>query len=606
MILSPLFRRFGATPAVVLMVTLFSIFGAPELLAQYGVSPSQTGMFFDDLRSRQRADAAARQSGARDGDVVYDYDSGVYRSNGESMGQRSTDYEASREISRPTVRSGSAALAARTVGDYTNYAGQYTSPTGFFAPTYISDPFLNGRRNVRAGPVNIGFGLYQGVEYNDNINRSGSDPIDDVITSTLLNVDMNYQVTQNNRLSLTTAVGFDNYWNHPELSPYGNGNFVFNVLPGSTLAFDIKAGPVFITLYNRMSVRPAVRNDFALTRNQVFGVFQNDAGIAANWRINSAWTLAANLMHSDAMALQDQPQQIPGVGRGRGADNEDSFSRTTDSLHTSLSFSPTGTWAAGLEGGVTDLKYKNDFNPDGLLSNAGLFLALPLAKNTYARFAGGWQNFEFDDIDFKTYGPPGATRPLTSGDNTDLDDFYYSVTLSNQLNSRMSHSLSLGRESALNVTSNFVTADYLNYGISLIAWKGSRISLSSYVEQAEMSGGVYAQETLQYGMDLHLSHRITSKLTGGIGYHYGRTDAERRGNSISAAARAAGDLGSYANAGLFDQHAWNLDLTYALTHKSSLVFGYRYYLTNMLSGPGNFNDQDFTQNRVILGFNYNF
>ena len=121
-----------------------------------------------------------------------------------------------------------------------------------------------------------------------------------------------------------------------------------------------------------------------------------------------------------------------------------------------------------------------------------------------------------------------------------------------------------------------------------------------------MSGGVYAQETLQYGMDLHLAHRITSKLTGGIGYHYGRTDAERLGNSIGPAARAAGDVGSYANAGLFDQHAWNFDLTYALTHKASLVFGYRYYLTNMLSGPGNFNDQDFTQNRVILGFNYNF
>lgn len=603
MMLSPLFRRFGSSSAVVVLLTLLSAICAPEAQAQYGVSPSQTGMFFDDLRSRQRADAAASQSGARDGDVVYDYESGVYRSTGESMGQRSTDYEAAREISRPSIRSGSAALAARTVGDYTNYAGQYTSPTGFFAPTYISDPFLNGRRNVRVGPVNIGFGLYQGVEYNDNINRSGTDPIDDVITSTLLNIDMNYQVTQNNRLSLTTAIGFDNYWNHPELSPYGDGNFVLNVLPGSTLAFDIKAGPVFITIYDRISVRPAVRNDFALTRNQVFGVFQNDAGIAANWRINSAWTLAVNLMHSDAWALEDDPEPVGGAARARGADNEDSFSRTTDSLHASLSFSPTGTWAAGLEGGVTDLKYKQEFNPDGLLTNAGLFLALPLAKNTYARFAGGWQNFEFDDVGYKTYGQPGALRTLTTGDLSDLSDFYYSVTLSNQLNSRVSHSLSFGREAALNVTSNYVMADYVNYGISFIAWKGSRISLSSYVEQAEMSGGVYAQETLQYGLDLHLAHRITSKLTGGIGYHFGRTDTERLGTSTTP---GTGALGSEANTGLFDQHAWNFDLTYALNHKASLVFGYRYYLTNMLDGAGNFNRQDFTQNRVILGFNYNF
>ena len=77
------------------------------------------------------------------------------------MGQRSADYESAREISRPSVRSGSSAFAARSVGDYTSYSGQYTSPTGFFAPTYTSDPFLSGRRNLQLGPVNVGFGFFQ-------------------------------------------------------------------------------------------------------------------------------------------------------------------------------------------------------------------------------------------------------------------------------------------------------------------------------------------------------------------------------------------------------------------------------------------------------------
>lgn len=565
-----------------------------EVYAQYGVSPSQTGMFFDDLRARQRAESAASSSGARDGNVVYDYDSGIYRATGEEMGQRSSDYQAAREMSRPSIRSGSNAFAARTAGDYTNYSGQYTAPTGFFAPTYISDPFLNGRRNLRLGPVNVGFGFYQGIEYNDNINRSGVDPISDVITTTMLNIDANYQITQNNRLSISTAIGFDNYWNHPELSPYGDGNFILNVLPGSTIAFDIKAGPVFITVYDRVSVRPAVRNDFALTRNQVFGVFQNDVGVAANWRINSAWSLSVNIMHSDANALGG------GQKNALGIDDEDNFSRTTDSIHGSLTFSPTGTWSAGIEGGVTDMQYDQEFNADGVLSNIGVFAVLPVAKSTYIRVAGGWQNFEFDEVGFKVSG----TTPITSGDTSDLSAFYYSVTISNQLNSRLSQTLSLGRESALNVTSNYVTANYVNYGLSWIAWKGSRVSLSAYLEDAEMSGGVYAQETLQYGIDLHLSHRISSKLTGGIGYHFGRTDADRLGNSNQI---ASGALGSAANVGTFDQHAWNFDLTYALSPKASMIFGYRYYLTNMLSGnQANIDRFDFTQNRFILGFNYNF
>ena len=568
--------------------------GAVGVQAQYGVSPTQTGMFFDDLRSRQKAEQAATTStGTRDGDVTYDYDSGIYRSaEQEPMGQRSTDYQAARDVARPSVRSGSAAYAARTVGDYTNYAGQYTSPTGFFAPTYISDPFLNGRRNLKVGPVNVGFGLYQGLEYNDNVNRSGTDPVEDVISTTLLNIDANYQITQNNRLSISTAIGFDHYFDNPELAPYGNDGFVLNVLPGSTIAFDIKAGPVFITIYDRMSVRPAVRNDFALTQNQTFGVFQNDAGIAANWRINSAWTLALNYMHSTAQALNDG-QRDDGA-KLQGIDDTDNFSRTTDSIHGSLSFSPTGTWSAGLEGGITAMEYEGRFNNDALMSNLGAFFVLPVGKTTYLRVAGGYQNFEFDEVQkilgkFPQYA---GGQPMTNEDNSDLSDFYYGITLSNQLNSRISHSLSIGRESSLNVTSNFITSNYVNYGMSIIAWKGSRISLSGYLEDAEMSGGAYEQELTQYGFDLHVSHRLSSKVTVGAGYHFGHTDTDAVGRS--------------ANYGDFDQHALNLDLSYALSAKFNLSLGYRYYVTDVTAGAGEFNDQDFEQNRFILGLNYNF
>ncbi|MEN3941321.1 hypothetical protein WJU23_08510 [Prosthecobacter sp. SYSU 5D2] len=584
---------------IAIALGVVQLIGISSVQAQYGASPTQTGLFFDDLRSRQKAESAATSStGTRDGDVTYDYDSGMYRSTDTAMGQRTTDYESAREVSRPSVRSGSSAFAARTVGDYTNYAGQYASPTGFFAPTYISDPFLNGRRNVRVGPINIGFGLYQGFEYNDNINRSGTNPQDDVISTTLLNIDANYQITQNNRLSLTTAIGFDHYFNNPDLAPYGNNGFVLNVLPGSTLAFDIKAGPVFITVYNRTSVRPAAQNDFALTRNQVFGVLQNDTGVAANWRINSAWTLSMNYMHSYADPL--------GTDNNQGADpanNTSNFGRTTDSIHGSLTFSPSGTWVAGLEGGITSLQYAGGFNNDGTLSNLGAFFVLPVGDKTYIRLAAGYQNFDFKDI--RTTGNPArqffrrptgggyATDiPLTNEDNSDLSDFYYGVTISNQLNSRVSQSLSFGHESSLNVTSNYITSDYVNYGLSIIAWKGSRISVSGYYEQADGSGGAYAQDLSQYGLDFYVSHRLNSKVTLGAGYHFGRTDTD-----------AAGD---FATAGNFDQHALNFDVTYALSAKANMVLGYRFFLTDVRTGLDISDSQDFEQNRFILGFNYNF
>ena len=588
--------HFRSSSLIAIALGVVQLIGLSEAHAQYGASPTQTGLFFDDLRSRQKAESAATTTGTRDGDVTYDYNSGVYRANdGPSMGQRTTDYESAREVSRPSVRSGSNAFAARTVGDYTNYAGQYASPTGFFAPTYISDPFLNGRRNVRLGPINVGFGLYQGFEYNDNINRSGTNPQEDFISTTLLNIDANYQITQNNRLSLTTAIGFDHYFNNPDLAPYGNNGFVLNVLPGSTLAFDIKAGPVFITVYNRSSVRPAAQNDFALTRNQVFGVFQNDTGVAANWRINSAWTLSMNYMHSFA-----DPLQTDANNGANPVNNTNNFGRTTDSIHGSLTYSPNGTWVAGLEGGFTSLKYDGGFNNDGTLSNLGAFFVLPVGDKTYIRLAAGYQNFDFEDIrttgnparEFFRRGPVYSTAtPLTNEDNSDLSDFYYGVTISNQLNSRISQSLSFGHESSLNVTSNFISSDYVNYGMSIIAWKGSRISLSGYYEQADGSGGAYAQDLSQYGLDFYISHRLNSKVTLGAGYHVGRTDTD-----------AAGE---FATRGNFDQHALNFDVTYALSPKANMVLGYRYFMTDVTTGPG-FDYQDFEQNRFIIGLNYNF
>jgi hypothetical protein len=591
------FHSIMLTPKFLRPITLsLTVFVAVQCLsvskicAQYGASPSQTGLFFDDFRTRQIKEGKA-SAGTRDGDVSYDYDSGVYRDNQDApMGQRTPDLESAREVSRPSVRSGSVAFAARSVGDYTNYSGQYSSPTGFFAPTYTSDPFLTGRRNLKLGPVNVGFGFFQGLEYNDNITRSGSNPVSDVISTTLLSVDANYQITQNNRLSLSTALGFDRYLENPELAPYGSNGFVLNVLPGSTIAFDIKAGPVYFTLYNRFSVRPATRNDFALSQIQLFGVFQNDSGLAANWRINPDWTLALNYMHSFTRSMSEANDN-PG-----GSFSE--FNRVNDSLHASLTYSPSGTWTVGFEGGSTTAEYETEFNADGILNNLGVFAVLPIGKTTYLRAAAGAQIFEFDTLapsgvlggnPFDGSVSPDQIRTNT-GDQSDLSDYYYSLTLSNRLNSRITQSLTVGHESSLNLTSNYITADYANYGLSLVAWKGSRISLSGYVESAQASGGFFAQDFFQYGGDVYISHRLSSHLQIGAGYHYGFSNPEQQPQADSAASSD------------FVQQAFNVDLIYALSPKANLSFGYRFYTTEVKDDGA----LDFNQNRLILGFNYNF
>ncbi len=535
--------------------------------AQFGVSPSQTSNFFNDLRSRTGQMKKATQSAARSGDVVYDYEKGAYVSQDDQEGYQSLQQllRSDRQISQPSVRSGSSAFAARAVGDYTTYSGQYSQALSYFAPTYTSDPFLSGKRNLMLGPVNIGLGLYQGLEYNSNIRRTAI-PIADEISSTLLNISANYRVSQNNVLSFTGGIGVDHYFNHPELAAYGNGNYLINVLPGTTLAFDIKAGPVNITIYDRMSMRPALNNAFiGGSNNSSFGVFQNDFGVAANWQINSAWSLAVNYTNTISEALGSQNKQ---------------FSRTMNTIHASLTYSPTATWILGTEGGVSFLNYINPTLNDGTLFNWGAFVSVPLGKSTIIKLSGGLQEFSFS--------APTVFAPAGPGDSSNLNSFYYNLSITNQLNARFSHTLTVGHESSINLASNFITADFVNYGVSMVAWKGGRFSISGYYENSKpsMINTAFAgtgYKLTQFGVDLYYTHQLTSKLRAGTGYHFGRADY-------------SGVVGRDA-----DQSGFSFDLNYSLTAKAGLNLGYRYFVTNYKQS-----NADSTQTRVILGLNYNF
>jgi hypothetical protein len=478
---------------------------------------------------------------------------------------------------------------------------------------------------LKLGPVNVGFGLSGLLEYNDNVTRASTNEISDFIASGFLNINANYQITQNNALSLTTTLGFDHYFDHPEVSPYG-GDFVLNVLPGSTIAFDIKVGPVNLVVYDRVSVRPATQNDFALDATSIFGVFQNDAGLAASWAVNSDISLALNFMRSDAVAMEDAANI---------------FDRVMHSLHGSLGWSPEHTWTLGIEGGMTWVEYPEQYNNDGTLANAGVFFSTPLGRNTFLRVAGGVQEFTFDE-------PPAFSRSVTGADITatqnqivsvqsqltalqnepfasvdaatqqaalasqlnqlnallaqqqatqlnedlefasnnrdssDLSDYYYNVTLTNQLSARISQSLSFGHESALNTTSNFITADYVSYGVGIIAWRGSRISLSGYFEDAEESGGTEKEDLSQRGFDAYLSHQLNSRLRLGVGYHYGVTESNLASRD-------------------YVQHAFNVDLNFALSRKMTVALGYRFWTTDADDDVN-----DFDQNRAVVQVNYNF
>ena len=599
--------------------------------AQTAISPSQTGSFFSDLRQRSlqlRNGSSTTPNYEPSTEGVYDYTRGEYTGTATDRGlgeETSAEDEVTRALGQPNYRNSFVGYSRRTAGDYTQAGSPYPATNTYFAPTYVNDPFLEGRRNLSIGPVSVALGLNTSMEYNDNISRSHTDRLDDFIGSAYLSVDAVYKISQYNQLSINTVIGLDHYFNHPELAPNGK-QVVVNVLPGSTMALDMKIGDVIVTFYDRISVRPATQDSFALDNLQLFGVFQNDAGVGVNWAVNSKLNLSLYYNRSDSRALQD---------------DYDIYDRSIDSVGGSLAWTPTGTWTVGIETSFSWIHYLQDFNNDGTTFNIGAFAVVPITHGTVLKVAAGYQDFNFN-------APPAIKQTVTTSDvtsiqgqitnitqqiantaniadplqqqaqqqvlaaqldqlntqlaqaqvqlnkqnafisqhnldtNSHLGDYYYNVTLSNQLNSRVNQYIAFGHESALNTDTNFITSDYVTYGVGIILWHGARLTLSGYYEKSDDSGGRLAENIKQYGFDSYLSHQITPNMTAGIGYHYGNTDSNIAGRS-------------------YFQNALTFDLTYALTRKTTVGLGYR-FLNTIADNP----DLSFDQNRVIITANYNF
>ncbi len=456
-----------------------------------------------------------------------------------------------------------------------------------------------------------------------------SGKLSDYIGSVYLNVDVNYPISDHNRFTLTASMGVSRYFNYPDVGGNLNG-FSLTVLPGTALAFDLKVGNVVFVFYDRFSVQPANRDEFSLDNRDIFGTFQNDAGIGMNWAINSELSLSMNFNRGDTISLEETYER---------------YDRTVHSLSGSLAWTPSGTWTIGLEGSYALIDYREDYQNDGNSASAGVFVVLPLTRNTIVRVAGGVQAFDFDTpplfertvtdqdllntqnaitsltdqismINVTAIDPVAAQAAqtqlaalqsqLTAAQTTQaqqttqkasedaefnsrsqdrsksLTDYYYNVVISNQLNSRVTQQISFGHESSLNNTSNLITADYVSYGLGIIAWRGARITLSGYYESSDESGGTFQEDVDQYGFDVNLVHRLGEHLSAGVGYHYGNTES----NLV---------LRDYV------QNSFTVDLNYQLNRKWNVGLGYQYWKTKA-DDPS----QTFTQNRIILSSGYSF
>jgi hypothetical protein len=335
------------------------------------------------------------------------------------------------------------------------------------------------------------------LEWNDNVNLSNTDKLDDYILTPSVGFRAIYPLTQRNLLYLDVSVGYARYLNHPDLS-----TFELNSSSGTGLSFDLGVKDVTINFHDWMSYTQDGAENGTVANTANYGTFQNTAGLAATWDLNQI-TLSAGYDHQNVIATSGEFDNI-------NHSAEMLFVRSGFQLHPQVT--------AGLESTAAFTKYDGQggsSTTQNELNNNDAYTVGPYVTFRYSEFMsvtarGGYATYQFDQ---------------TSSDieTSSQDTWYAGLTFSHQPRESISYSIDAGREVQLGTESDLVEDWYVRPNVTWNMIKDWTLSTGLFYEHGKQGVGSDVTGNLDdsydwYGGNLSLQHELTSRLSVALSY----------------------------------------------------------------------------------------
>ena len=366
----------------------------------------------------------------------------------------------------------------------------------------ISQPY-----NIKIGRIPFRLSSSLDFEFTDNSGRTSRDQESEFIILPRLDLSGSIKITSRISLSIALGVGYIKYVNDTEndrlltiasLSP--------NTDTGVSL--DMKIGKFLVTVYDR-PVIPQFQADAVTQRNQTqYSQFSNTAGLSVLWNINSQTDFSFRYNHNNLISLSSQQNTTDGA---------------TDSFLASLSTRLSESLGIGIQGGGDLTKYENELLNNGVSYQIGLFANYQLSSYLRVECGFGFQGGNYDSDG-------------SNGDSSSLGTYYANLSISNNLNSRLSHSISLGREAQHGAYSNFTISNYIKYQIVLDVLHDISLNGWASFEDVDESGGLFAQHFRYFTLGASCSLSITSRINLSLTYAYTKriasNDAEIQGSFL--------------------------------------------------------------------------
>jgi hypothetical protein len=360
----------------------------------------------------------------------------------------------------------------------------------------------NQRYNLKLGPVALRVGAQFSVEATDNVrNTSGDNARSDLIFRPQANLGLFWRVTAKNSLNLSVGAGYVKYL---RTARYDG----FFVTPDSDLSFDVYVGDFKINLHSRFSYSQEVLGDPTVSGTGRLSRFENTSGVDVLWDLNQ-FVLTAGYDHAAYLPTESRFSQ---------------FARESDlgSLSGALRVRPDLYVGLQVGGGAT--RYDNAAFGEITHFFSGPFVLVRLNEYDSLRLAGG----------YVLYAPDHSTITNSA---SQLNAFYFDLTLQQRLGRLLSHSLSVGRQ----IQSGFYTTGtdeyYARYGAAWQLFRKTSFTTSfSYQNIAypnfARSGG--SHETIDYyGLGLTLSRPLAQRTTASVGYQFYFRDSSVKGNDYT-------------------------------------------------------------------------
>jgi hypothetical protein len=330
-----------------------------------------------------------------------------------------------------------------------------------------------------------------GFDWNDNINLSKTNVMDDFIIKPAVGITASYPLSQRNLLYLDITIGYDRYLNHPNLS-----TFDLNSSSGTGLSFDVGVKDVTLNFHDWISYSQDAAQTATVANTPSYGTFQNTLGLSGTWDLNQV-TLSAGYDHQNVLATSAQFSDVNHA-------SELLFARAGFQVHPKVT--------AGLESSADFTTYEQ-----AMLNNNSAYTVGPYVEFRPDAFfkltvRGGYSINQFQNT---------STNIQTSSQNS----WYASMNISHQPTESVSYSLDIGREVQSSAQSDLVEDWYARPNITLKIINGLDINTSLFYEHGTQGvgsigslpgspNGTYSY----YGGGLSLSHPLTSRLDLSLNY----------------------------------------------------------------------------------------